>query len=84
MRYNSSYFANDYAPIFFGFVTQYENKINNIPEFTYFFNFNVKRFRASVALDQLQQIFTRNNINYPGYAAQNLALRFGLHWIFVN
>ncbi len=84
MRYNTPYYANDYAPVFFNFVTQTQERISNIPEFTYFFNFNVKRFRASLAFDQLQQIFTRNNINYPDYAAQNLALRFGLHWIFVN
>ncbi len=84
LRYNTPYYANDYAPLYFGFVTQYQNKVLNIPEYTFFFNFNVKRFRASVALDQLQQIFTRNNINYPNYAAQNLAFRFGLHWIFVN
>ncbi|MBK6818220.1 MAG: hypothetical protein IPG85_00855 [Bacteroidetes bacterium] len=84
MRYNTPYFASDYAPLYFGFVSQYQYKINNIPEFTYFFNFNVKRFRASIAFDQLQQLFTRNNINFPNYAAQNMALRFGLHWIFVN
>ncbi len=84
MRYHTPYYANDYAPMFFSFVTQYENKISNIPEFSYFFNFKVKRFRASVALDQLQQIFTRNNINFPNYAAQNFALRFALHWSFVN
>lgn len=83
-RYNTGWYANAYTPVYFTFVNQYQYKISNIPELAFFFNFNVKRFRASLALDQLQQIFTRNNINFPGYAAQNLALRFGLHWIFVN
>lgn len=84
MRYNTPYFANDYAPMYFSFVTQYQNKIRNIPEMTYFFNFKVKRFRAAVAFDQLQQLFTRNNINFPNYAAQNFAIRFALQWAFVN
>lgn len=84
LRYNTPYFANNYAPMYFSFVTQYQNKIRNIPEVSYFFNFKVKRFRAAVAFDQLQQIFTRNNINFPTYAAQNFAIRFALQWAFVN
>lgn len=83
-RYNTPYFANDYAPVFLNFVTQYNYKISNVPQCAFFFNFNVKRFRASIALDQLQQLFTRNNINYSNYTAQNFNVRFGLYWTFIN
>lgn len=83
-RYNTPYQAPDYNPYYYGFVVQYNNKIANIPEFTYFFNIKIKRFRASLALDQIQQLFYRNQIQYKGYAAQSFNARLGLHWAFVN
>lgn len=83
-RYNTPYHAPDYNPYFYGFVVQNQYSIANIPEFTYFFNIKIKRFRASLALDQIQQLFYRNQIQYKGYAAQSFNARLGLHWAFIN
>lgn len=84
IRYNTPYYADRYIPMFYSFVPQNENSISNIPQVAYFFNFKIKRFRASLALDELQQFFTRNNINYQNYPAPNFGLRFGVNWAFVN
>lgn len=84
LRYNMSYRADQYNPYLFGFAAPGTQVISNVPQVSYFFNFKVKRFRASVSLDELQQFVARNNINYPGYAAQNFIMRFGFHWVFIN
>lgn len=84
LRYNMSYRADQYNPYIFGFAAPGTQVISNVPQVSYFFNFKVKRFRASVSFDELQQFVARNNINYPGYAAQNFIMRFGFHWVFIN
>jgi hypothetical protein len=83
-RYNTGYQTDVYNPLIFGFASQQSYKIGNIPQFNYFFNFKVKRFRSSISFDELQQFFVRNNLNYKGYAAQNFIIRFGFHWVFIN
>jgi len=84
IRFNSPYYTDQYAPVLYGFVSQYTRKISNFPRCSYFFNFKVKTFRASISFDELQQIFTRNNINTDLYPAQNFMMRFGFHWMFIN
>ena len=83
-RYNTPYYADQYSPLLYNFVTQYNNKISNVPRTTCFFNFKVKTFRGSLSLDEIQQLFTRNYVPYPMYAAPNFMFRFGFHWMFVN
>ncbi len=83
-RWNSPYYADNYSPIWNSFVTQYQRRIANYPQVAAFFNFKVKRFRASVALDQIQQIFIANHVNYSFYGAQNFGFRFGFHWVMIN
>ncbi|MBL7765634.1 MAG: hypothetical protein JNJ58_06055 [Chitinophagaceae bacterium] len=84
MRYNTPYLADRYAPTFNAFLPQYERRIRNYPQWTAFFNFKLKRFRASIAVDEIQQLLVANNINYAYYPAQNFGFRFGLSWVFVN
>lgn len=84
IRYRTPYLTDDYSPLVNSFVSQYTRRITNIPRMAYFFNFRVKTFRASICFDEIQQLFTRNNINYSGYPAQNFMMRFGFHWMFVN
>lgn len=83
-KYNTPFYTDQYAPLMYSFVTQSTRKIENIPQVSYFFNFRVKSFRASISFDELQQLFTRNNINYSMYPAQNFMMHFGFHWTFVN
>lgn len=83
-RYNTPFFADYYSPLYFSFVTNYTNKISNYPQAAFFFNFKVKRFRASFAIDELQNFVLKNNMNYHLYPAQNYTFRFGFHWAFIN
>lgn len=83
-RYNTSYFADFYNPYIYGFAAQNARMISNTPQLNYFFNFKVKRYRASISFDELQTFYAKNNINYSGYAAQNFCMRFGFYWVFIN
>ena len=88
LNYNSKVFfkqiVSDYSPLYFSFVTNYTNKVSNYPQAAFFFNFKVKRFRASFAIDELQNFVLKNNMNYNLYPAQNYTFRFGFHWAFIN
>jgi hypothetical protein len=84
MRYNTSFLVDNYNPYLFNFTSQNTRQIANAPQFNYFFNFKVKRYRATISFDQLQTFWSGNNINYSGYAAQNFCMRFGFHWVFIN
>jgi|GEM_PF-2238504 len=84
VSYNTPYFNDQYQPIFQSFSPQQSIKKTVIPRLHPFFNFKIKRFRASLSVDQAQHFFIKNNINYLGYPAQGPLVRFGLRWIFIN
>lgn len=84
-RYHTPYYGDGYNPLFNRFYYQNSYEISNIPEASFYFNFKVKKFRAYLMLDQLQQIIdTKNIIRAPGYPAQNFMIRFGFNWIMIN
>jgi len=83
-RYHTPYYSDGYTPYFNQFYVQNTQKISIVPECTAFFNFKIKRFRAFILGDQLQQLFTTNIINAPGYPAQNAMFRFGFNWVLIN
>jgi hypothetical protein len=83
-RFHSPYSAAAYAPFFNRFYYQDTYTVSNTPEGTVFFNFKIKQFRASLSLDQVQQLFTTNFITTPNYPAQNFMLRFGFTWTLIN
>lgn len=84
VRYHSDYYANGYSPFFNQFYYQTSYLVANSPEASVFFNFNIKRFRAYIMFDQVQQFFNDNLIITNGYAAQNAMLRFGFNWVLIN
>ncbi len=84
IRYHSAYYGDGYSAFFNRFYYQNAYEVSNKPEGSVFFNFKIKRFRAYIMGDQLQQFFYRNTIIAPGYAAQNAMLRFGFNWALVN
>ena len=84
VRYHSAYYANGYSPFFNQFYVQNTYRVANIPEASVFFNFNIKRFRAYIMFDQVQQLFNNNLVISKGYHAQNAMLRFGFSWVMVN
>lgn len=84
VRYHSRYAPSGYAPFLNRYYYQDTQTISNPPSCSVFFNFKVKKFRAYIMLDQLQQLAYRNIIFAPNYPAQNLMLRFGFNWVMIN
>lgn len=83
-RYHTPYYSDGYSPYFNQFYYQDKDKISNVPETQVYFNFKVKSFRAFVIFDELQQYFSTNIKNAPGYYAQNAMFKFGFTWILIN
>ncbi len=100
VRYNTAYHPAGYDAVLNRFYYQHTLFVGNTPQASVFLNFRIKRFRAFIMGDQLQQIFVRNTILYTGtplpiteasgaqaipvYAAPNTLLRFGFTWALVN
>ena len=85
VRYHTSYQADGYSPLFNRFFYQSAQTISNIPQAGAYFNFKVKRLRATLSLDQLQQLIKKENvIQYPNYPMQSFTLRFGFVWTLIN
>lgn len=84
VRYASPYFCNGYSPLLNQFYHQESFKTQNVPQLGAFFNFSLHHFRAFFALNQIQQLLYNNNINAPGYPAENLKFNFGFSWVLIN
>jgi hypothetical protein len=98
VRYNNPYKPSGYSSLLNRFYYQDALSIYNKPELSLFLNFRIKRFRAYIMGDQLQQLFSNTNtIIYTGtpgyfagasvlpvYGAQDAMLRFGFTWALVN
>ncbi|HRP89464.1 MAG TPA: hypothetical protein PKX92_05450 [Edaphocola sp.] len=84
-RYNTAYKADGYNAVWNQYFYQNSLTIDNLPALTAFFNFKVKRLRAFVLGDQIQQmVWKKNIINALGYPAANAHFRFGFNWIMMN
>ncbi len=99
VRYTNDYKPAGYDAIHNQFFFQDTKTIRNTPELSLFLNFRIKRFRAFIMGDNLQQIFSRNTILYTGtpvsnftpgrtyipvYAAPDVLIRFGFTWVMIN
>lgn len=84
VRYHTTYQPSAYSPFFNRYYYQNSYSISNVPELALFFNFKIKNFRAYLMGDQLQQLFARNTIYAPSYAAPNTMIRFGFIWALMN
>jgi hypothetical protein len=84
VRYHTEYNAEGYAPFYNRFYYQSSYSSSNKPEFSAFFNFKIKRFRAYLMGDQLQTLFWQNTVVHPGYPSQDMMIRFGFDWVMVN
>jgi len=97
IRYNTPFKPAGYDALLNRFYYQNVVNVENIPEESIFLNFRIKRFRAFIMGDYLQQlILHKNSILYTGspmlnagsaipqYAGQNFTIRFGFSWPLVN
>ncbi len=97
VRYNTSYHLAGYDALLNRFFYQNSIYLSNVmPEESVFVNIRIKRFRAFIMCDNLQQlIFNQNTILYAGtpvpgsiyipmYAGPDFTVRFGFSWPLVN
>ncbi|MEC5142534.1 putative porin [Chitinophaga sp. 212800010-3] len=85
MRYNTSYYADDYSPLMGQFIYQNAKKINNpLPDIAAFADFRIKSFSAYIRAENLNTFLAKNNYGAPLYPYNNFAFRVGLRWWFIN
>ena len=84
VRYTTAYNPSGYDPLLNRFYYQTAYFITNTPEASAFFNFRIKRFRAFIMGDQLQQTFLQNKMPYAGYPLQDVMVRFGFSWVLID
>jgi hypothetical protein len=72
IRYNTTYTPSGYNVQFNKFFYQNTVSVTNAPEVSVFFNFRIKRFRAFIMGDNLQQVIvTKNAILFTGTPISN-------------
>jgi len=81
VRYNTAYYPAGYDALLNKFFYQHSVYIGNFPQASVFVNFRVKRFRAFVMGDNLQQLFTRNTILNTGTPVINFNGVIGANYI---
>lgn len=84
LRYQTAYDANGYSPFYNRFYYQSNYELGMVPEFSVFFNFKIKRFRAYLMGDMLQTFWTTPSFAAPAYPKQNFMIRFGFDWALLN
>ena len=73
VRYNNAYKPAGYDALLNKFYYQNTTYVSNIPEAAVFLNFRIKRFRAFIMGDNLQELFAKNNILFVGTPVTNFS-----------
>ena len=91
IRYLSPYKADDFSPVLGQFFLQDDQRIAMLPDVAAYLNFRVRNFTAFVRLENLNTLsfrkgfgFKNANFAAPSYPTQDLHLRLGVFWQFVN
>ncbi len=85
VRYNTPWQADGYSALLNRFYYQSGTTLSTPPELTAFVNFRVKRFRAALSADQLQQLFIQTNVQrYLYYPTLGAGIRFQVSWGLLN
>ncbi len=81
--YYTKYYADAYMSALRSFYIQDSKEIGNFVHVDVFLNFNVKRTRFFLKLQNLLTIFGKSNFyTVPHYPLQDFGLKFGLSWRF--
>ena len=90
-RYYTPYKADNYSPVVGRFVPQDTVTIKNLPDVAAFMHFRIKGFTIYLRAENLNTVSTRNGFGFinnnfaaPHYPTQQMMIRFGLQWWFVN
>jgi hypothetical protein len=92
IRYYTPYKADSYSPLNGQFFYQNDISITNRPDVNAYLNFRIKSFKGFVRVENLNMIdksgksvaFVHYNFIAPYYPQNNLWIRFGIWWNFVN
>jgi len=81
--YSTKYYADAYMPALRSFYIQNNKEIGNFFLVDFFLNFNVKRTRFFMKLQNLMEIFGYSHYYAtPHYPLQDFSFKFGLSWRF--
>ena len=90
-RYYTPYKADNYSPLVGRFVPQDTVTLKNLPDVAAFMHFRIKGFTIYLRAENLNTVSTRNGFGFinnnfaaPHYPTQQMMIRFGLQWWFVN
>jgi hypothetical protein len=91
VRYMTPYKADDYSPALGQYFLQEDMQIAMLPDIAAYLNFRIRNFTAFTRLENLNTLTFRygfgfKNANYaaPFYPTQDLHMRLGVFWTFVN
>jgi hypothetical protein len=91
LRYLSDHTPDAYSPVYGQFFLQEDLSISRLPDVSAYFNFRIRNFTAFVRADNLNTLtfthgfgFKNPNLNAPLYPGQDLHMRLGVFWVFVN
>lgn len=90
-RYYTPYKADNYSPVVGRFIPQDTVTIKNLPDIAAFMHFRIKGFTAYIRAENLNTVSTRNGFGFinnnfaaPHYPTQQMMIRFGIQWWFIN
>ena len=85
LRFESSYYADNYSPATGLFYRQDEQKIGNYPWLDAYVNFKLKRTRFYLKYSNMATLFYEGGYyTSPAYPEQIATLSFGLSWSFYD
>lgn len=85
VRYNTAYYAPAYNHAIMQFVPQEERKVGNYGYFDPFLNFHLKKIRAYVKYEHVNQLWgSKDYFHTIHYPANPATFKFGLSWNFYD
>lgn len=85
IRFNTKYYAPYYLPAIMQFVPQHRMRTGGYGFFDPFINFHLRKLRAYVKYEHLNDLWGRNDyLNAPGYPSNPGTFKFGLSWNFYD
>ena len=85
VHYNTRYYTPAYNPAIMQFVPQHEREIGNYAYFDPFLNFHLKKIRAYVKMEHINNLWgSDDHFNTIHYPANPQTFKFGLSWNFYD
>ncbi len=83
LRYNTSFYGNEYFPLTGQWILQNNTRLNFYPVLDWFLNLKVRWFRITAKVDNISSVFgPRGYYTAPNYPAADVAFKMGVIWRF--